>query len=122
MNCRTITGNWALDLNAYKQLVVSGNTNTTSNGLYKVRVAQNSGPNTVIFISGTIPAGTTVSGIATFNKLPRVITEDDTRLGSGSVPLATNIVHGKVRLDVIATNPTDPVVLTPNSVIDGDFY
>lgn len=118
----TITGNWALDLNAYKQLVVSGNTNTTSNGLYKVRVAQNSGPNTVIFISGTIPAGTTVSGIATFNKLPRVITEDDTRLGSGSVPLATNIVHGKVRLDVIATNPTDPVVLTPNSAIDADFY
>lgn len=118
----TITGNWALDLNAYKQLVVSGNTNPPSNGLYKVRVAQNSGPNTIVFIAGVIPAGTTVSGMATFNKLPRVITEDDSRIGPGSVPLATNIVYGKVRLDVPATNPVDPVVLTPNSAVDGEFY
>lgn len=118
----TITGNWALDLNAYKQFIVSGNTNIATNGLYKVRVAQDSGSNTIIFVQGNIPLATTVSGTATFNKFPRVITEDDTRLGSGSVPLATNIVHGKVRLDVIATNPTDPVVLTPNSAIDGDFY
>lgn len=43
-------------------------------------------------------------------------------VGSGSVVPATNLVLGVVRLDAPATNPADPIVLTPNGVVEGGAF